>query len=315
MRVHRTQHDRDFTVMPNTILRHKKLSLTARGLLGHLLSLPDGAKMTVEKICAEVEEGRERVRKAMAQLETLGYVRRVRRQLEGGLWSTVLHVSDVPMIELPAELPNDRFPTVGEPKSRAVGGSPVGGKTLKKELPPTPVAEKAAEQSSEQGGEGDSLQREKGQSEQVDRALSLLRRLGLSEPRLEVSAAHGMDIAPLVVEWFARGLTDLEVRNALTAGLPEQVKSPRALLRHRLVAMLPEQRYAAPAAAPAAPAARRWVECAECGLPLPKGAPAGFCRDCKTVQPAAPIAAPAADVIDSRAGRDRVRAALAGADF
>jgi hypothetical protein len=308
MRVHRTQHDRDFTVMPNTILRHKKLSLTARGLLGHLLSLPDGAKMTVEKICAEVEEGRERVRKAMAQLETLGYVRRVRRQLEGGLWSTVLHVSDVPMVELP----NDRFPTVGEPKPRAVGGSPVGGKTLEKELPPTPVAEKAAERSSKpQGGEGDSLQREKMQSKQLDRALSLLRRLGLSEARLEVSAAHAMEIAPLVVEWFARGLTDLEVRNALVAGLPEQVKSPRALLRHRLVAMLPEQRYAGFGGPSAAPAPVKRAECAECGRPLPKGAPAGFCRDCKTAEPATPAAA--ADVIDVRAGRDRVRAALAGA--
>ncbi|MDG9711144.1 helix-turn-helix domain-containing protein [Streptomyces sp. DH10] len=300
--------------MPNAILRNKKLSLTARGLLGHLLSLPDGAKMTVEKICAEVEEGRERVRKAMAQLETAGYVRRVRRQLEGGLWSTVLHVSDVPMVELPAELPNDRFPTVGEPKTRAVGASPVGGKTLEKELPPTPVAEKAAKRSSEQqGGEGDSSQQEKRQSEQLDRALSLLRRLGLSEARLEVSAAHAMEIAPLVVEWFSRGLTDLEVRNALAAGLPEQVKSPRALLRHRLVAMLPEQRYAAPGAPSAAPAALRRAECVECGRWLPKGAPAGFCRDCKHLEPVAPATVAPTAAIDPRAGREKVRAALAGA--
>ncbi|MET9729325.1 hypothetical protein ABZZ79_01280 [Streptomyces sp. NPDC006458] len=303
--------------MPNTILRHKKLSLTARGLLGHLLSLPDGAKVTVERVCVEVEEGRERVRKAMGQLETLGYVRRVRRQLEGGLWSTVLHVSDVPMTEAPAELPNDRFPTVGEPKGRAVGAPPVGGKELRKELPPTPVAKKAEQGPAEQrqGREGDSPKRDEKQSEQLDRALSLLRRLGLSEARLEVSAAHALDVAPLVVEWFARGLTDLEVRTALVAGLPEHVKSPRALLKHRLTAMLPEWRYTAPDGPSAPRGVRERVECVDCGRWLPEGAPMGYCRDCKPAEPLAATRAPAAVVIDNRAGRERVRAALADADF
>ncbi|MDH6127955.1 hypothetical protein [Kitasatospora sp. GP82] len=42
MRVHRTEHVRHFTVLPNGLLQDRRLSYTARGLLTDLLSRPDG---------------------------------------------------------------------------------------------------------------------------------------------------------------------------------------------------------------------------------------------------------------------------------
>ncbi|MFB7185216.1 hypothetical protein ACFCZT_07830 [Streptomyces sp. NPDC056230] len=318
MRVHRTTHKEHFTVMPNSILRHPRLSLTARGLLGTLLSLPDGSEETVESLSGKVEEGRERVRKAMTQLETEGFIRRVRRQREGGLWSTVLHVSDVPMGDA---VPNDRFPTVGEPSSRAVGRSPKGERNLEKETPLAPVDEKAPERPFEpQKGAEEAPQQQEAQSAPVGRAAAFLGRLGAHEPKLSLSAHQTLELAPLAAEWFNRGASDLEARLALSAGLPEKVHSARAILAHRLVALLPEQRSNID---PVAPAVAVRTDCTGCDRPMPLGATTDICADCTgTTKPrregdeeaaARDWRLKPAGAVNPSAGRAKMRALMANA--
>ncbi|MFF7234151.1 helix-turn-helix domain-containing protein [Streptomyces sioyaensis] len=322
MRIHRTQHRTNFTVMPNAVLRHPRLSLTARGLLGTLLSLPDGARETVETLCGKVEEGRDRVRKAMAQLETEGFIRRERQQREGGLWMTTLHVSDVPMSRA---VPNDSFPTVGRPKPRKPVDSPSRRKEVVKkeslppfgepesvEVKPTEAAEKA------EGRAEDAPQQQNHDKATTDRAAAFLAHLGRQEAKLAIGSKEAAKLAPLAAEWITRGVSELEMRRTLVAGLPGDVHSAYAILRHRLTDKLPAPRSIRDAHAPAV---SRFAECSEpaCRAVLPAGA-TGACRECSGAVSATPgpVAADPADwrvkpagAIDVSAGRAKVRAALA----
>ncbi|MFF4652390.1 hypothetical protein [Streptomyces sp. NPDC001380] len=313
MFVHRNRHAHGFTTMPNGILRHPRLSLTARGLLGHLLSLPDGSRETIQTVAEKVSEGRLRVRKAMAELEAEGYVRRVRQQdPETGTWTTAVHVSDLPV----TEVPSDRILTVGSPAGRAVGRSPKGVKNPGEEPSPKRVAPKAAEKAAEtaEGGRGDAPQTETAPTAEIGRAAAMLGRLGAYEAKLSLSAADCLSLAPLAARWLDRGVSELEIRNVLAAGLPASVHAPAKLVANRLERKLPAPRKTVEAVALA--------ECAECGLPLPRGQRAGICGRCAGV--AVPADSPS-DVTDWRSslrrsgviapslGRAKVRAALSRA--
>ncbi|WP_225075208.1 helix-turn-helix domain-containing protein [Streptomyces sp. CoT10] len=286
MRIQHTRHASHFTVMPNSILRHPRLSLAARGLLGHLLSLPDGARETVQSIAEKVSEGRITVRKAMAQLEAEGYVRRVRHQdPETGTWSTEVTVSDVPMTD---QSPNDRKLTAGPAKRRFLGRQ-TPKETQEKQPSPTPqpVSDDTEPEGSE-GGREASQQQQQDQPE-LGRAAAFLGRLGASEAKLSLSAAEVLTLAPLAAEWLSRGSSELEMRNVLTAGLPASVHSAVKLVANRLERKMPAPRRVAD---PAAPAVALRAECGDCGRPLPLGQSQGICGQCAGVQRAPQDAAP-----------------------
>jgi hypothetical protein len=113
--------------MANTAHRDYRLTWRARGLLGELLSYPDGWDITVDKLVAQarevsdVTEGRAAMRKAVGELAELGYVRYIREMDEQGHWSTVMSVSDVPQPEPDARRTRNR--TVGAPDRRSSGTS------------------------------------------------------------------------------------------------------------------------------------------------------------------------------------------------
>ncbi|MFE9825961.1 MarR family transcriptional regulator [Streptomyces sp. NPDC005791] len=129
-----------------------------------------------------------------------------------------------------------------------------------------------------------------------------LARLGLTDPRLALSAADCAALEESATAWLDRGVSTDYLTHALTSGLPTQVDSPVGLVRRRLRDKLPPHLPAAPApAAPDAPARRLLVECTECGRPGPSETlPDGLCRPCRTP---APESAPA-DPVDPPAERD-----------
>jgi len=133
------------------------------------------------------------------------------------------------------------------------------------------------------------------------RAFILLAALGRTHAALSLSGAECERLAPLVEEWFARGVGDETVRTALTAGLPSPVHSPARLLERRLVDKLPAPMTPVPV--------QRMLECSECGVPgSAEALPGGVCRACGGGD-ARPVASPCAPEIRVRV--EGIRAAMA----
>ncbi|MFF8629724.1 hypothetical protein [Streptomyces werraensis] len=267
MQVQRTKHVSGYTIVPNTILQHRRLSLTARGLLSLLLSQPEHTAATVKELTEDVAEGQKRVTNAMKELQAAGYVICTRVQNERGHWSTSVAVYDVPQ----TEAPEVETPKAGRPKRRLAGINPFGEKNPVKN-PPTPevVTEVADSPASEGDGGDEAPQKDMG------RAAALLGRLHTAAPSLKLSHSDVLALAPLAAEWLERGASELQIRSELTEGLPATIKSARRLLADRLTRKMP----------PVPVKAERMAECGECGRFLPRGQKAGICASCAGVAPA-----------------------------
>ncbi|MFJ4849421.1 hypothetical protein [Streptomyces sp. NPDC088733] len=271
---------RFFSQTPNDLIRHPRLNGTAVRLLQWALSLPDGSRETLQTIGEKMPEGRIALRRARQQLEAEGYVHTRRNQCpHTGRWTTRVLVSNVALLA-PEEIeaafapPGDRMPTVGAPAERAVGASP-REKNTEEVNTPHPDAPLVA------------------------RAAAVLHRVGRTEARLALGIAEAAKLAPLAARWLANGASELELRTAVSAGLPSAVHSPAGFIARRLRDKLPAPRTRLDPAAPAEPL----PECAGCGDPLPRGQATGVCAPCTGAVPAPGPGGPR--------GADRVRAALA----
>lgn len=107
-----------FTIVANAALEDSRLSWRARGILAYMLGRPEGWKTSAERLMAQGTEGRDAVRSALAELESLGYLVRTKVQDSRGRWSTVLAVHDSP-VEVEAD-----SRTVGSPDNSGNVGSP-----------------------------------------------------------------------------------------------------------------------------------------------------------------------------------------------
>ncbi|MHC0433813.1 helix-turn-helix domain-containing protein [Streptomyces sp. O3] len=297
MRINRSARTRCFTVLGNEVLRDRRLSFTARGLLAYLLSLPDGAREDVRTLADKNPGlGRRGVAKALDELVECGYyVRHTVRDADSGQVRTETHVFDAPQTDGGAPLPAPAG--AGEAEAGKAGAFPKGNKNPEKEpTHPAPRLADAEPSSGRAEGTAPTEPTPAPVSEITGRGAALLSRLGRVEPRLALSAADALALAPLAARWLEAGVSELEARSLLVDGLPPVVHSARALLAARLVRKLPAPRTRRDAAAPAAPL----VECAECRDPLPRGQETGICAVCAGA--AAPVisAAPAMETVPAR---------------
>ena len=88
--------EKNFTIIDNQIIRNHKLSRAARALLIEILSYPDDWQTNSFNLARAGKEGRDAIRKMLKELETEGYLRRVKAQDERGRWSTKTYVFDNP---------------------------------------------------------------------------------------------------------------------------------------------------------------------------------------------------------------------------
>lgn len=88
IRVNRTHN---YTVMSNTHLRDKSLSLKACGLLSKILSLPDNWNYSVAGLSAICKEGKASVASAINELIAAGYIVRSRERSRDGRMSHVVY--------------------------------------------------------------------------------------------------------------------------------------------------------------------------------------------------------------------------------
>ncbi|MGA5819479.1 hypothetical protein ACPC54_16685 [Kitasatospora sp. NPDC094028] len=272
MRVHRSAHVRDFTVLPNCMLQFRRLSYTARGLLADLLSRPDGWREDGRHMADTSPQGRGAIRKALNELTEAGYYRVEKIRLPDGRIVTETHVYDTPQLVRPGVTP----PASGGAAAGRTDRSVVKNREQEPTLPP--------------------------QTEEVRAAVATLFRVIRPEPRLRLGEAEARELAPLVAQWLARGSTPADLAHALLPGLPVPMHSAAAVLRYRLEHKMPP----APAAA-----AARYAECAKCHDPVPRPGICRPCAGLAARTPRACQGADVAAAGAARA-RTALRSALTG---
>jgi hypothetical protein len=105
-----------FGVYSNDIVRDKRLSYKARGILLELLSRPDNWRVSAEMLAAEGPDGRDSIMAGLKELRDLGYIVTNRIQNEKGQWTTESVVFDNPQ-QPKTGFPSSVKPSSGEPSS------------------------------------------------------------------------------------------------------------------------------------------------------------------------------------------------------
>ncbi|MEU3756315.1 hypothetical protein AB0H17_26710 [Streptomyces olivoreticuli] len=244
---------RFFSQVPNEIIRHPRLSSDAVRLLTWQLSLPDGVDQRLSKTAEQAGIKKTAFTRAKRELAAEGYFHEWRGQGAGGLWRTRQLVSNVPLTEEQALAVRDGVtPPSGAPP--AVG---------------QPTAPAAGRSQEENTGENTS-------HPLAERGARALVAVCHAERRLRLSGRDVKELAPLAGEWLSRGATLSEMREALTDGLPEAVRSPVGILRDRLTRKMPE-----PAPEPV-PRPKPLRACGGgCGRMIRPVADETECRDCR----------------------------------
>ncbi|MDX3226276.1 hypothetical protein [Streptomyces sp. ME19-01-6] len=241
----RTRLTADFTVISNALAQRRGSAVTI-GVAAYILSLPDGAPVSIAALCEHFTEGEILISRALRELEAAGYLERRRERGPGGLIRTRTYVRDVPQRDLPTPPPRPRKPTPPAPEP-----SPTPA-------PPPPLAE-ADEQ-----------------------AVALLASLRLADPRLILSRREVAELAPAVTQWLATGVGPRQLTNVLTTGLPDRLLArPARILASRLSEPplpAPDSPAAVPRTPPAGPLP--WQTCDGCERAFRAAEPTR-CRDCR----------------------------------
>ena len=152
IRMNREQMQGGYTVLPNQILRTREMSYKARYLLAQMLSMSEAWQYTVAGMAKVCGMGRDAVRTAMVELETLGYLARSQSRANGRFSHNVYIIREVPVeVEsAPAEAEPRALPkeddlampaastapsSVQESYSAPLADSPLPASTLPENLP------------------------------------------------------------------------------------------------------------------------------------------------------------------------------------
>ncbi|MFF7360911.1 translation initiation factor IF-2 [Streptomyces sp. NPDC008125] len=140
----RTRLTSDFTILHNS-LAQRRGSAAAVGVGAYILSLPDGAPVTVDALCAHFDEGRITLSRALRELEHAGYLVRRKERWAGGVIRTRTYFRTVPGLHLPErEAPNrtgSELPELDQPRSDGTGPDATGrqGSAIPAPVLPAPV--------------------------------------------------------------------------------------------------------------------------------------------------------------------------------
>ena len=98
----------NYTMVSQNIMRDRNLSLTERGMLLTLLSLPDSWQLTIKGLCQILPDGKDKVSKTLNNLIDKGYITREQSRDGGGKFdSTILEVHETPVIPTQPTNPTD----------------------------------------------------------------------------------------------------------------------------------------------------------------------------------------------------------------
>ncbi|WP_405956051.1 helix-turn-helix domain-containing protein [Streptomyces phaeochromogenes] len=249
-------HDERFTVVGNHLAQHSELSLTAIGLAVHIHSLRSGTLVGIKALAAKFPEGETRIASALRELETHGYLSRIKERLPSGRIVTRTTSYNKPRTHTAPRPPRPQVdPT--QPTAPPPPSTPAAPTSPPPPEPPTP-------------------------------AHDVLTGLRTHDPRLHLSEQDVRRLAPAVATWLERGVTPDDVQRTLASGIPKEgVRHPAGFLAHRLTALLP---LPLPAARPEPPRPAPLQNCDDCDRAFRAATP-GRCRGCSTAYQAHAVAA------------------------
>ena len=85
-----------FTLIDNACLRDNRLSFHARGLLGYCATRDDDWAFTAAELINSCHNGEKAVEAILRELESLGYLDRIRQNLHGGRFGWSYHFHEIP---------------------------------------------------------------------------------------------------------------------------------------------------------------------------------------------------------------------------
>ncbi|MFG2482582.1 helix-turn-helix domain-containing protein [Streptomyces virginiae] len=261
-------HRRGYVKIGNHLAQHRELSMTAIGLATHIQSLPTGSKVTIKALAERFPEGEVRIAAALRELETHGYLARLKERLPSGHVVTCTVSYNNP----PARS------TETHRERRGPASTPQPDPNSDPDPEPAPAPAPTSEEVPEAEVPEVELQ-----------ARQLLARLRLRDPRLVLSERDTVRLAPAAARWLGRGLPQAAVIAALTRALPSAtIHSPAALLAHRLREQLPPRIPEAWEAYPVGPdrEVHPLRSCEDCDRAFHSPAP-GRCTSCAAAAPAA----------------------------
>ncbi|WP_308378975.1 helix-turn-helix domain-containing protein [Streptomyces sp. ISL-43] len=265
----------------NHLLQHPRLSATAIGVAAHIQSLPDGAPVGIKALAERFPEGEIRLGAALRELERHGYLERRRERLEGGRVVTRTYSYNKPGAT-----------SGGPPPSRTPAPSPPDGEVRVRDEPAPEPGERGPDPAVEAAPEPEPDPDPAPPSE----AAALLAGLRRHDPRLLLSERDVARLAPGVSAWLARGVEPGGIERALSAGLPEPLRSAASVLEYRLGSLipppLPPVRVAVAAAVAGGAAGRRpdpLQNCDGCDRAFRAPEP-GRCRTCPPAEESAAAA-------------------------
>jgi hypothetical protein len=275
----RTRMTADFIVIANALAQRPGSAVTV-GVAVYILSLPDGAPVSIAALCAHFTEGEILISRALRELEAAGYLERRRERGADGRVRTRTFAYDLPGGGAPAPPPpRKRVPV-------APGDRPRGTLDRPRQPQPKPLLTPVAPDT----GPG---------TDTDPRAVAVLAALRGRDPRLILSEREVAELAPAVTVWLERGVPPHRITEALTVGLPAHFTArPVRLLAFRLAgapAAVPGPTPAptpaavpGPVGEPGAPVVLPFQTCDGCDRAFRAAAP-GSCRDCRSDdRPAAP---------------------------
>ncbi|MFH8517707.1 helix-turn-helix domain-containing protein [Streptomyces gelaticus] len=283
------RHAAGFTVIGNHLAQHRGLSLAAIGLAAHIQSLPAGARIGIKRLAERFPESETRIAAALRELEAHGYLHRSRVRLADGriITRTVSH-NQPGAVTHPVPAPQPRtapsrpasLPTP-PPPPRATAPEPHPAPAPTPPPQPAPVLVPAP---TARTTPPPLLPRPQELTPELQRAATaLLADLRRHAPQLVLSENDIHTLAPGVATWLERDAHPDTIRHALTTDLPNPLKHPAKLLRHRITALLPPPLPGAQDIAPARPGAIviPLQNCDHCDRAFRSRHP-GHCRDCRS---------------------------------
>ncbi|MEU5612966.1 hypothetical protein ACI2L4_01860 [Streptomyces sparsogenes] len=273
----RTRLTADFTVISNALAQRRGSAVTI-GVAAYILSLPDGAPVSIAALCEHFTEGEILISRALRELEAAGYLERRRERGPGGLVRTRTYFRD-----LPKDVAKD-VAQRGLPKRNLITPPP----RPRKPAPPAP-APKPAPAPPPPPTEATDLTEMTEMTAADEQAVALLASLRIADPRLILSRREVAELAPAVARWLAVGVGPRQLTSLLTTGLPDRfLGRPSRLLAFRLSEPPPA---VAPAPAPRTPPpVLPWQTCDGCERPFRAAEPA-LCRDCRLKEETGAVAA------------------------